>query len=80
MVGFTADDAEGRIEVASVAGYTDLKEVRIVASFRFKRGDLERVIGEDQNLDGDLDAGEGEDTNGNNRLDSPVEIVTLIAR
>lgn len=54
--------------------YSDLKRVRIVSSFK-SRG---RVIGEDKNLDGDLDI--DEDTLIiNNRLDSPVEAVTLIA-
>ena len=55
--------------------YSDLKSVRIIICFK-SRG---RVIGEDANLDGDLDI--GEDTFiSNSRLDSPVELVTLIAR
>lgn len=74
LPGFTAGTAMGRIEVTNVAGRTDLRQVRIVASFRSKR----RPIGEDINFNGQLDA--GEDANGNGRLDSPVEIVTLIAR
>lgn len=36
-----------------------------------------RVIGEDQNLNGVLDP--GEDTNGNGIIDSPVQLVTLVA-
>ena len=36
-----------------------------------------RIIGEDLNLDGNLDA--GEDANGNSIIDSPAQIVTLIA-
>lgn len=68
-------EGKGRIEIETVTGYTDLKRIRLVASFK-SRG---RLIGEDKNLDGDLDT--GEDTLiANNRLDSPVEVVTLIAR
>jgi len=36
-----------------------------------------RVIGEDTNLNGQLDAGEVD--NGNNIIDSPVQLVTIIA-
>ncbi len=36
-----------------------------------------RVIGEDENLNGILDA--GEDVNGNGRIDSPVELVARVA-
>ncbi len=36
-----------------------------------------RIMGEDSNLNGSLDA--GEDDNGNNRLDSPAQLVTLLA-
>jgi prepilin-type N-terminal cleavage/methylation domain-containing protein len=32
--GFSANDAKGRIEVRTVTGTTDLKEIRVVASFR----------------------------------------------
>ena len=35
-----------------------------------------RIIGEDLNLNGTLDA--GEDTNGNNIIDSPAQLVTLV--
>ncbi len=73
--GFAASDSEAIIEAADQT-YSDLRRVRIVASFRV-RG---RVIGEDANLNGILDVGAGEDTNGNLRLDSPVELVTLISR
>jgi prepilin-type N-terminal cleavage/methylation domain-containing protein len=72
--GFASSDAEGRVEVVSTA-YSDLMRVRIVASFRSRN----RVIGEDANLDGDLDTGEDMFIT-NSRLDSPVELVTLIAR
>ena len=56
-------------------GYTSpaqLKKARIIACFR-SRG---RVIGEDTNLNGVLDV--GEDINENGRMDSPVEVITLI--
>lgn len=72
--GFASSDSEAVIQVDDTV-YTDaLKRVRIVACFRSRN----RLIGEDLNLNGDLDA--GEDTNGNARLDSPVEVVTLIVR
>lgn len=71
--GFAAGDSKGRVEVANTA-YSDLITLRIICSFR-SRG---RLIGEDANLNGALSA--GEDANNNGRLDSPVEIATLIAR
>lgn len=74
MGGFASLDAKGRVEVTDTS-YGDLKRIRLVACFK-SRG---RLIGEDANLDGDLDT--GEDTLWvNNRLDSPVELVTLIAK
>lgn len=72
--GFASSDAKGLIEVTNNLGYADLTRVRIISSLK-SRG---RLIGEDQNLNGALDP--GEDANGNGRLDSPIEIVTLIAR
>ena len=71
--GFANNDAIMRTEVFNTA-YNGLLRVRVVAFFR-SRG---RLIGEDTDLDGAMDI--GEDANNNNRLDSPVEIVTLIAR
>ncbi len=80
-------ESMGRIEVTEkfdnnnyTGNYADrLTKVRLIASFK-SRG---RIIGEDKNLDGDLDLPPpepGEDTFlANGRLDSPVEIVTLIA-
>lgn len=53
----------------------DLKEVRIIISYREKSN---RIIGEDRNLNGVLNA--GEDINGDGRLTSPCEIVTFITR
>lgn len=74
--GFTTSASKGRIDVEeNFGGYSgELTRVRISASFN-SRG---RVIGEDKDLSGTL--GTGEDTNGNNFLDSPVELVTLISK
>lgn len=52
----------------------DLLEVTISVCWRQREN---RIIGEDRNLDGIL--GAGEDLNGNNIIDSPVQLVTLIA-
>jgi type II secretory pathway pseudopilin PulG len=81
--GFASGNAKCRVEVSDVTirnPYTEtLKRARVVVCFK-SRG---RVIGEDSNLNGNLDSGEdrqhsGED--GFGRLDSPVELVTLIAK
>lgn len=72
--GFGADEAKGRVEIRDVSGYSNLKEIRIVGCFR-SRG---RIIGEDLNLNGILDISEGEDANNNLRLDSPVELITIV--
>lgn len=66
-------DAKGRVEIEATA-YDDLRNVRIVSSFRSRN----RIIGEDQNLNGALEL--IEDKNGNDRLDSVSELVTLISR
>lgn len=77
LTGFSPGESKGRVEVRDISGYTDFKEVRIVASFKC-RG---RVIGEDKNLNGVLDAGEDSTVYGEaDRLDSPVEIITLMTR
>ena len=73
--GFASSDAEGVVEVSDAdAMYPDLKRVRIIVSFRSHN----RIIGEDTNLNGILNA--GEDVNGNARLDSSLELVSLIAK
>ena len=54
---------------------SDIKIVRIVVCYREKGN---RIMGEDTNLDGNLSA--GEDINGDNRLTSPTELATYIAR
>lgn len=75
--GFISPNSAVQIIEDGYLGYTSpaqLKRVRIVACFR-SRG---RVIGEDTNLNGILDA--GEDVNGNGRMDSTVELITLITQ
>jgi len=52
-----------------------LLEIEIVVSWL---NQFNRVIGEDQDLDGVLDA--GEDLNNNGKLDSVVEMVSLVAK
>ena len=71
--GFASSDAEGAVEVSDTA-YSDLRRVRVIVSFRSHN----RIIGEDTNLNGILNA--QEDSNGNGRLDSPLELVSLIAK
>jgi len=53
----------------------DLREVIIVLNIR---GKSNRVVGEDQNLNGVLDG--GEDLDGNGRLSSIYEVATYVAR
>lgn len=83
ITGFTGTNAKGKIEISDITLRTPatetLKRVRIVVSFT-SRG---RVFGEDRNLNGILDIGEDRDAPGQpgyGRLDSPLELITLIAR
>lgn len=69
----TGIDAEGRVDVDNADA--DLLKIAVTICWRQVGG---RIVGEDLNLDGDLDA--GEDSNGNGQLDSPAQIVTLMAR
>ncbi len=55
----------------------ELLVITVLVCWQDKGG---RIIGEDANLDGVLDAGAGEDTDGDNKLDSPVTIVTMLTR
>lgn len=71
--GFSGSTAKALIEVTNT-GYSDLKIVRISASFKSRF----QTVGEDENFNGVLNSGEDDDANG--RLDSPVELVTLIAK
>lgn len=72
--GFAANSSSGIVQVYNTS-YTDLKEVRLVVSFKCKN----RTIGEDKNFDGFFNA-TTEDANGNGRADSPAEMVTLITQ
>ena len=72
--GFSSTGAKGAVEVTDIAGYSDLKRIRIITCFKSRA----RVIGEDGNLNGILNI--GEDTNNNGRLDSPAELIALIAQ
>lgn len=74
LSGFGPNNAKGVIEVTDITGYADLKRVRIIACFKSRA----RVIGEDTNLNGILNI--GEDANNNGRIDSPAELITLIAK
>jgi prepilin-type N-terminal cleavage/methylation domain-containing protein len=74
IAGFATADAKGVVYITSDTGYVDLKRVRIEVSFKSRN----RVIGGDKDLDGIADS--GEDVNSKNELNSPVELVTLIAR
>jgi type II secretory pathway pseudopilin PulG len=69
-------DNVGTIEMLNVAGVPpgQLYRLSIQLSWLDKDG---HVMGEDSNLDGVLNL--GEDINGNNRLDSPAQIVTYVS-
>lgn len=66
-------EAKGRVDIDNTN--PDLLKITVTVCWKQVGG---RIIGEDLNLDGDLDA--GEDSNGNGRLDSPVQIITLMAK
>lgn len=70
--GFSSGLAKGVVYIDREAGRDDLLRVNVVVCFRVGR----RIVGEDLDLDGVLDS--GEDENGNGRLDSPVELTTLV--
>lgn len=67
VAGFSTEDATGITRVTDTA-YSDLKEVRLIVSFRSRN----RVIGPDQNLNGLLNASESAGS-------SPCELATYIA-
>lgn len=54
---------------------TNPELLNVTISVCWRQGN--RVMGEDTNLNGQLDS--GEDKNGNNIIDSPVQLVTIIA-
>jgi type II secretory pathway pseudopilin PulG len=78
ITGFPTNNAKGVVFVTDdhPGGYNYLMQVRIVACFKSRN----RVIGEDTNLNGILDPGEDISIPPNARLDSPIEMVTLIAK
>lgn len=73
VAGLRDADSEGVVEVDNTD--PDLLVISVTVCWRQKGG---RIFGEDSDLDGVLDA--GEDDNGNGQLDSPAQLVTLMAR
>lgn len=82
-LGFNGTEGRGVVEVSATnytASEAQLNRLRVVIAFRSKN----RVIGEDQNLNGMLDSGEDDafynssSYNGAGRLNSPVEGVLFI--
>jgi prepilin-type N-terminal cleavage/methylation domain-containing protein len=77
IAGFPTNNAKGVVFVTDApGGYSDLMQVRIIACFKSRN----RVIGEDTNLNGILDPGEDTSIPPNPRLDSPVEMVSIIVK
>lgn len=71
--GFASSEAKGAISVNN--SNPNLLQVYISVSWRTRSN---RVVGEDRNFNGALNA--GEDSNSNARLDSPGQLVTLMAQ
>lgn len=71
------ENRKGKIYIQDVSNPLDgsLLQVRVVVCWQDHGG---RVVGEDSNLNGSLDA--GEDTDGDNEIDSPCELITLMAQ
>lgn len=72
---FSLSEVTGTGKIYISNANPDLLEMEVVISWQEKD---DRVIGEDQDLDGVLDA--GEDINGNGQLDSTARIITYLAR
>jgi len=72
---FSLSEVTGTGKIYISNANPDLLEIEVVVSWQEKD---DRVIGEDQDLDGVLDA--GEDINGNSQLDSTARIITYLAR
>jgi prepilin-type N-terminal cleavage/methylation domain-containing protein len=72
---FTVNDIPNSMGVVYVDN-TNPELLKVTISVCWKQGT--RVIGEDQNLNGNLDPGEDQPPY-NNIIDSPVELVTMIA-
>lgn len=76
--GFGSGDSKGNVKVEVQQGTISnpiLLKVTVTVCWRQRAG---RVIGEDKNLNGVLDPGEDENSNG--QIDSPVQLVTLMAQ
>jgi prepilin-type N-terminal cleavage/methylation domain-containing protein len=73
-VNFTVNEIPSSMGVVYVDD-TNPELLQVTISVCWRQG--KRVMGEDADLNGVLDA--GEDENGNGIIDSPVELVTLIA-
>jgi len=71
--GFSSGEAKGAISINN--SNPNLLQIFISVSWRTRSN---RVIGEDKNLNGIRDG--GEDSNENGRLDSPGQILTLMAQ
>ena len=72
---FDLTQATGKGVILIDSSNADLLRIEVVVSWQNRNN---RVVGEDKNFNGSLDA--GEDANGNLRMDSPVSLVTSIAR
>jgi prepilin-type N-terminal cleavage/methylation domain-containing protein len=70
---FTPANITGKGIIYIGSSNPDLLTIEVDVSWRNKYG---RVIGEDLDLDGVKDT--GEDVNGNNKLDSPVKLISAI--
>ena len=73
-LNFTVNTMPSNIGVVYVDD-TDPELLRVTISVCWSQ--RSRIMGEDTNLDGNLDG--GEDANNNGIIDSPVQLVTLIA-
>lgn len=73
LAGLPDADSEGSIVVDN--SDPELLQVTVTVCWKQKRG---RIFGEDRNLNGSLEIEEDSDTDG--RMDSPVQITTLITQ
>ncbi len=76
---FTVDDipsSVGVVYINSTTAPANSNLLEAIVSICWRQGN--RVIGEDTNLNGVLNT--GEDINGNNIIDSPVQLKTMVVR
>jgi len=73
IFNLTQVNAKGVIYID--ANNPDLLVIKIIASWQTRNN---RIMGEDQNLNGILDA--GEDQNGNGEIDSSTSVLSMIAK